>query len=315
MKIFGTKDMAYAVNSIAVSKDAIAVSNSTVTEVLVYPKESDDFSAFAFNAGSSRQNRIITYDSQSNCFAAIVNAGKNVAIFNQSEVTQTIRREHFLFEYVSKNTDLNDADTLVVLRKPQMHIYKQLSLQEQGEVGHKADAETDFTYASRAFEALACVGGVDGATVYVAGNLEDAPYAFGVMLDTVEDGAETAWLQLRDEPANFAQIIINRAGYLFVMAEFSQSFGFWLINAEGESTEVQSPYAYAFDSYAICVFRDEFYILYSAEDKRASLLRVNDNHQAELAATIKGKATKGIAATDDYIVVAIDTKIVFITED
>ena len=95
----------------------------------------------------------------------------------------------------------------------------------------------------------------------------------------------------------------------------SKSFGFWLINAEGESTEVQSPYAYAFDSYAICVFRDEFYILYSAEDKRASLLRVNDNHQAELAATIKGKATKGIAATDDYIVVAIDTKIVFITED
>ena len=57
------------------------------------------------------------------------------------------------------------------------------------------------------------------------------------------------------------------------------------------------------------------YILYSAEDKRASLLRVNDNQQAELAITIKGKATKGIAAIDDYIVVAIDTKIVFVTED
>lgn len=315
MKIIGTKDMAYAVNSVAVSKDAIAVSNSTVTEVLVYPKQGDDFSAFAFNAGTSRQNRIITYDSQSNCFAAIVNAGKNIAIFNQNEVSQIIKREHFLFEYVSKNIAINNANTFVVLRKPQMHIYNQLAVHEQGEVGHKADCESNFTYAERALESLACAGDVDGSTVYVAGNLETSPYAFGVMQDTVGEDVETAWLQLHDEPANFAQIVINSTGHLFVMAEFNQSFGFWLINTEGEAIAVQLPFGYAFDSYAITVFRDEFYILYSAEDKRASLLRVNDNHQAELAITIKGKATKGIAATDDYIVVAIDTKIVFITED
>ena len=315
MKIIGTKDMAYAVNSIAVSNDAIAVSNSTVTELLVYPKQGDDFSAFAFNAGTSHQNRIITYDSQSNCFAAIVNAGKNVAIFNQSEVSQIIKREHFLFENLSKNTEQNNGNTWVVLRKPQMHIYNQLAFHEQGEVGHKADSDNNFSYAARALESLACVGDVDGATVYVAGNLETEPYAFGVMQDTIGEDVETAWLQLHDEPANFSQIVINRTGQIFVMAEFSQRFGFWLINTEGEPIEVKSPYEYAFDSYAITVFRDEFYILYSAEDKRASLLRVNDNQQAELAITIKGKATKGIAAIDDYIVVAIDTKIVFVTED
>lgn len=314
MKVTKTKEMAYAINSIALANEALAVSNSTVTEILVYPNGSDNYIAYQLQAGTGRQNRIITTDSKFNNFAAIANAGKNIVLFNNKNEFTALNREHFLFENIfsSQNSYL-----WTVLRKPQSHIYVQLDISQMGEIGFKKIDSDHFELMERSIEALACVSTKDFEnSTFISGNLSEAPYAFGVMNELFGTESENGWLHLKNEPANFSQIVFNSKGQIFVMAEFADTIGFWIINTDdGSEHEVKAPFGYAFDSYAITSFRNHFYILYTAEDKHTKLMLVDENFQTKLAIDLNGKSTKGIAASDDFIAIAIETQIVFLSEE